>query len=261
MSIFPIAQSLAADLAGARVDPNEAQKALAYLRSRRSGKAFFSYLQAVVNNGQAVIRSRQTLDYYRALLQICERHLRPLQGDYKQMALALGWALRLLRYYRAVPEAVQEQVREQRPTPPPDRAAAPRREPPEAQTPDTKAVATADDVRPATAETFPPAAASAPGDAQAAPDTLPTPDALPPNTRITGQRAKQIERFTFQGSTIRGVRITPNARQISAPQGKELVLFVDDKQTGGGFGGVIVAIDHTQPKHLLVLMKATKKEA
>lgn len=137
MSIFPIAQSLAADLAGARVDPNEAQKALAYLRSRRSGKAFFSYLQAVVNNGQVVIRSRQTLDYYRALLQICERHLRPLQGDYKQMALALGWALRLLRYYRAVPEAVQEQVREHRSAPPP------------AQSSGARAPAGADDARPA----------------------------------------------------------------------------------------------------------------
>ena len=73
MTHFPIAEALAADLAGAGVDPNEAQKALAYLRSRRSGKAFFDYLQAVVNNGQVVIRSRQTLDYYRVLQQACQR--------------------------------------------------------------------------------------------------------------------------------------------------------------------------------------------
>ena len=119
MTIFPIAEALAADLAGAGVDPNEAQKAMAYLRSRRSGKAFFDYLQAVVNNGQVVIRSRQTLDYYRAIQQACQRHLRPLQNDYRQMALTLGWALRLLRYYRAVPDAAREKIAQQRATPPP----------------------------------------------------------------------------------------------------------------------------------------------
>lgn len=116
MTIFPIAEALAADLAGSGVDPNEAQKALAYLRSQRSGKAFFDYLQAIVTNGQAVIRSRQTLDYYRALQQACQRHLRPLQGDYQEMALTLGWALRILRYYRAVPDAAKEKATLQRTT-------------------------------------------------------------------------------------------------------------------------------------------------
>ena len=128
MTIFPIAQALAADLAGAGVDPNEAQKAMAYLRSRRSGKAFFDYLQAVVNNGQVVIRSRQTLDYYRAIQQACQRHLRPLQNDYQQMALTLGWALRLLRYYRAVPDAAREKIAQQRAAPlpqPPQQHSAP----------------------------------------------------------------------------------------------------------------------------------------
>jgi hypothetical protein len=101
-NIFPKAASLAADLAGARVDPNEAQKALAYLRSKRDTKLFFAYLRGIVSDGRAVIRSRQTLDYYRDLLGACERHLRGMEA--KEMALALGWAIRLLRYYRAVPD-------------------------------------------------------------------------------------------------------------------------------------------------------------
>jgi len=105
-NVFPIAQSLAADLAGARVDINEAAKALAYLRSKRDAKLFFNYLRAIVNDGRAVIRSGQTLGYYRDLLAACERHLRGMPAD--KMAWELGWAIRLLRYYRAVPEATQE---------------------------------------------------------------------------------------------------------------------------------------------------------
>lgn len=114
MEHFPIAESLAADLAGAQVDPNEAQKALAYLRSKRSGKAFFDYLQAIVKNGHVVIRSQQTLTYYQEMLRACQRHLQPLQNDYEQMAQTLGWALRLLRYYRAVPEAAQEKAAQEK---------------------------------------------------------------------------------------------------------------------------------------------------
>jgi hypothetical protein len=100
---FSVSSDLAADLAGARVDPNEAQKALAYLRSKRDAKLFFAYLRAIVNDGRAVIRSGQTLGYYRDLLSACERHLRGMPAD--EMAQSLGWAIRLLRYYRAVPDA------------------------------------------------------------------------------------------------------------------------------------------------------------
>ncbi|GAB4193399.1 MAG: hypothetical protein OHK0022_08240 [Roseiflexaceae bacterium] len=96
---------LAADLAGARVDPNEAQKALAYLRATPDTRALFDYLRAVVRDGRAVIRSNQTLGYYRELLAACERHLRGMNAV--DAAQTLGWAVRLLRYYRAVPEAVR----------------------------------------------------------------------------------------------------------------------------------------------------------
>lgn len=112
-----IAEALAADLAGASVDPNEAQKALAYLRSKRNGKALFDYLQAIVNNGQVVIRSRQTLDYYRNLQIACQRHLRPLQNNYDEIVTAFAWSLRLLRYYRAVPQAITSKAAQPRVAP------------------------------------------------------------------------------------------------------------------------------------------------
>ena len=123
MSRNSLAELLAADLAGAGVDPNEAQKAMAYLRSKRDPKAFFDYLQAIVTNGRAVIRSNQTLDYYRNLQSACQRHLRGMA--YEELALTLGWALRLLRYYRAVPWAAEEKAAERRaPVQAPRRAAA-----------------------------------------------------------------------------------------------------------------------------------------
>lgn len=110
MNIFPIAEALAADLAGAQVDPNEAQKALGYLRSKRDGTAFFKYLDTIVNNGKIVIRSGRTLDYYRELQRACVRHLRPLQNNYQDLVMAFAWSLRLLRYYRAVPDAQSMQM-------------------------------------------------------------------------------------------------------------------------------------------------------
>lgn len=100
------AEALAADLAGARVDPNEAQKALAYLRSKRDPKQYFDYLKSIVNDGSVVIRSGQTLGYYRELLAASERHLRGL--EFNEMAWTLGWAIRLLRYYRAVPDTARD---------------------------------------------------------------------------------------------------------------------------------------------------------
>jgi hypothetical protein len=110
-----VANLLAADLAGARVDPNEAQKALAYLRGKKDGTLFFEYLRAINQKGDAVIRSRQTLGYYRDLLAACERHLRGMQAD--EMAQTLGWAIRLLRYYRAVPDAAVLMQQNQTPAP------------------------------------------------------------------------------------------------------------------------------------------------
>ena len=109
---FYNAEFLAADLVGARVDPNEVQKALAYLRSKKDGKQFFGYLRVINQNGGAVIRSGQTLGYYRDLLAACERHLRGMQAE--EMAQTLGWAIRLLRYYRAVPEAAEMLAAERR---------------------------------------------------------------------------------------------------------------------------------------------------
>ncbi len=100
------ASALARDLRDAQVDHNEAQKALAYLRINRDGQAYFAYLQAIVQNGRVVIRSNQTIGYYRDLLELSRRHLRNLPPE--DMTATLAWAIRLLRYYEKVPEAERQ---------------------------------------------------------------------------------------------------------------------------------------------------------
>jgi len=100
------ASALARDLRDAQVNYNEAQKALAYLRINRDGQAYFAYLQAIVQNGRVVIRSNQTIGYYRNLLELSWCHLRNLPPE--DMTATLAWAIRLLRYYEEVPEAERQ---------------------------------------------------------------------------------------------------------------------------------------------------------
>lgn len=102
------ASALARDMRDAQIDHNEAQKALAYLRINRDGKAYFAYLQAIVQNGKVVIRSQQTMKYYRDLLELSRRHLRNLPPE--DMTATLAWAIRLLRYYKKVPEPERQSL-------------------------------------------------------------------------------------------------------------------------------------------------------
>jgi len=59
-----------------------------------------------VQNGRVVIRSNQTIGYYRDLLELSRRHLRNLPPE--DMTATLAWAIRLLRYYKKVPEAERQ---------------------------------------------------------------------------------------------------------------------------------------------------------
>jgi hypothetical protein len=129
------AYALAADFAGSEIDPNEAQKALAFLRSTRNPQQFFAYLRAITRDGRIVIRSGRTLTYYREMLAACERHLSGME-DADEMLHTLGWSIRLLRYYRAVPDADTITSSSAAPAKPTPRTSAP-----EQQTPPREAVA------------------------------------------------------------------------------------------------------------------------
>ena len=76
---------------------------------------------------------------------------------------------------------------------------------------------------------------------------------------ITGQRARQTERFDFKDRRFKGVRILPNKGQIADPPKRELIIFVEDQQTGGGFRGEIVEIDESNQREFRILVKPVRK--
>jgi CspA family cold shock protein len=72
---------------------------MGFVRDNPDGPLFFEYLDTVIAEGRAVVRSGRTLDYYRAIRDACRQHLRPYRDDPQAMAEILGWAARLMRFY------------------------------------------------------------------------------------------------------------------------------------------------------------------
>jgi CspA family cold shock protein len=102
-------------LAQKHVDPNEVASALATLREQKDGRQFFRFLDTVVREGRAVVRSGRTLDYYRHIRDVCSEHLMPFQDHPENMAEILGWAIRLMRYYRVEGQVTKGVTRRTRP--------------------------------------------------------------------------------------------------------------------------------------------------
>lgn len=95
------ANTIARKLVERDCDPNEVHKAFVYLRTRRDSQKFFHLLQRLVKNGGFLVRSRRTIDYYKAMLEVCQQHLTKYRADVKTMSEVLGWAVRLMRFYMA----------------------------------------------------------------------------------------------------------------------------------------------------------------
>lgn len=98
-----MAEKIALELAGSKTDPNEVAKVLSHLVTHRNGHEIFTFLRTVVQDGRAVIRSGRTLDYYREIRRVCDKYLSPYRDKPDEMAQILGWAVRLMRYYRVEP--------------------------------------------------------------------------------------------------------------------------------------------------------------
>lgn len=116
---LPSAESLARALAERQVDPNEFAKSFTHLRAllERAGddenkqrgavKDWWRWLEIVAGPGaRAVVRSGRTQEYYRVIEDACLHHLKRLESDPEQFIQTLGWAVRLIRYYRAEPGAL-----------------------------------------------------------------------------------------------------------------------------------------------------------
>lgn len=115
---FVVADTVARELHG-KTDVNELAKCVGFLRDNPDGPLFFEYLDTVIAEGRAVVRSGRTLDYYRAIRDACRQHLTPYRDDPETMAWILGWAARLMRYY-AVEDKLGRETRPPRRQPRPE---------------------------------------------------------------------------------------------------------------------------------------------
>ncbi|MBV6626152.1 MAG: hypothetical protein KI793_24990 [Rivularia sp. (in: Bacteria)] len=102
-----IANNIAITLVQENTDVNEFGKAIAYLRSiinqPDAGTRFFTYLKTLVNHGRQIGHSSKTLGYYRNIEHTCSKYLQNYQKNAHSMLKIMGWAMRLMRYYRVSP--------------------------------------------------------------------------------------------------------------------------------------------------------------
>jgi hypothetical protein len=61
---------------------------------------FFKYLNKLTRYGQQIGHSQKTSKYYRIIEETCRLNLQDIQHDAKTALLILGWAARLLSYYK-----------------------------------------------------------------------------------------------------------------------------------------------------------------
>ena len=101
---WQIADAIARQMVLESADINELRKAMAYLREtvdrENAGKNFFDYLKTLVRHGETIGHSKRTVEYYRSLDAICSRYLTDYQEDAPRMLFLLGWAARLVKYYK-----------------------------------------------------------------------------------------------------------------------------------------------------------------
>ncbi|AFZ07297.1 hypothetical protein Osc7112_2897 [Oscillatoria nigro-viridis PCC 7112] len=103
---WKIAHAIAQTLVKEQTDVNELGKAIAYLRNAvnqdrsDANSRFFKYLKTLVGNGRQIGHSSKTTDYYRSIDKACTDCLKGFQGDASTLLQILGWASRLMRYYK-----------------------------------------------------------------------------------------------------------------------------------------------------------------
>jgi hypothetical protein len=102
-----LAHNLAITLVKEETDVNEVGKVIAYLRSiinqPDAGRRFFSYLKTLVTYGRQIGHSGRTAGYYRSIERACNQYLQNQQTNAQTMLKILGWAMRLMRYYKVSP--------------------------------------------------------------------------------------------------------------------------------------------------------------
>ncbi len=101
---WQVADAIARQLVLDETDANELRKTIAYLRAysdrEDAGKKFFDYLNTLARNGNRIGHSKRTQDYLKSIAQTCQQYLGNYKDDVPVMLQVLGWAARLMQYYK-----------------------------------------------------------------------------------------------------------------------------------------------------------------
>ncbi len=100
---WDLAHGIAMTLVKADTDVNELSKTIAYLRSvahhADAGSRFFKFTSELVREHR-LHRTQQTRRYYQVIDETCKNYLESLKDKPAEMLQILGWAARLMRYYK-----------------------------------------------------------------------------------------------------------------------------------------------------------------
>jgi uncharacterized glyoxalase superfamily protein PhnB len=101
---WQVADAIARQLVLDKADANELRKTIAYLRAysdrEDAGKKFFDYLNTLARNGNRIGHSKRTQGYLESIAATCQQYLETYKGDVPVMLQVLGWAARLMQYYK-----------------------------------------------------------------------------------------------------------------------------------------------------------------
>ena len=101
---WQVADAIARQLVLNDTDANELRKTIAYLRAysdrEDAGKKFFDYLNTLARNGNRIGHSQRTQGYLESIAQTCQQYLENYKNDVSVMLQVLGWAARLMQYYK-----------------------------------------------------------------------------------------------------------------------------------------------------------------
>ena len=111
---WELAHGVAKSLVIAETDVNVLQKAIAYLRSvahhEDAVDRYFNYLETLVSKGRQVAHSKRTEDYYRSLDIVCSKYLKGRVSETETLLQILGWAARLVKYYKVEPIGEEPEI-------------------------------------------------------------------------------------------------------------------------------------------------------
>jgi len=115
---WQLAHIVAQQLILASADANELGKAKAYFRAiadqSDAGKRFFQYLETLARQGNRIGHSRKTQGYFTSMSTVCQQHLQDEADKPESLQMIIGWAFRLMRYYKdgVPPDSLQQMAQE-----------------------------------------------------------------------------------------------------------------------------------------------------